>query len=190
MELTQNIKKSIQNVYRIERLSTKSTVYPGLIPNKHSTEWLWFYGSFSENKWTLFDDNHDLVRSHIIERLYAENEFDEDSPLEIHDFKISIPNMTLKIGAKKYDILRRPLHKPRQLENEPVSSESLIEKCLPRHWSKMDLRSGFKLIDLSPNDSGFKKIDFEFRSSMTNVDIRVKKIQRIQNPTLYAHFYQ
>ncbi|XP_027698065.1 protein mono-ADP-ribosyltransferase PARP12 isoform X2 [Vombatus ursinus] len=178
--------------YKAQRLSTASSVVkpPHFIL---TTEWLWYWkndgGLWQEYGLKGAERHAADVSSSDVEKAYLRQE----SPVfqfsvGKHNYELNFKAMTQK--SLHYGTVRNVCRRPKYVSPEDVKTKqtrgdkSEAPRDVPPHWDMSALPDlGFKLIQLSPSSGEYLKVQEQFCRTMRNYVIR--KIERIQNPTLW-----
>lgn len=185
----------------VRRLSTPSSVSkpPHFIL---TTEWLWYWED-DNGKWLEFGqgDTQASVTSQTLENVYladrdTEIPFSAGKQQYILHFK-GAPGTQMYQQNVKYKTKREVRRRPRFVSAQDVelklngasshSSSSSTAESFPSHWDESALPGfGYKLVRLSKSAKEYNMIEMLFKSTMPQSTI--KKIQRIQNPSLWKVF--
>ncbi|XP_062338738.1 protein mono-ADP-ribosyltransferase PARP12-like [Osmerus eperlanus] len=179
------------------RLSTISSVLqPSFIL---TTEWLWYWQDESGN-WIQYATASAALRTASITSEDLEQRFQSDDKSDM-DFTAGSQSYTLifkdMMQTNKRFGTRRPVR--RRPKFVSLSDAQTIKtskrmpnnqsnfKALPGHWDKAQTPdTGFKKVLLQTSSSEYKEIEQLFTSTVR--DLRIRKIERIQNRALWEVF--
>ncbi|CAF1222657.1 unnamed protein product [Adineta steineri] len=130
--------------------------------------------SFSINLDQNLDD-HRMVLSQIVAQQHIKIDFQQESSgqlsMILKGLKPNVQEAKLRIALYAQDILKI------QVENDD-------ELRIPKEWG--DQKEGCNLVDIPKNDPNFVRIQNRIKETMPN--IKIDKIERIQNVRLWNHY--
>ncbi|CAF1170949.1 unnamed protein product [Adineta steineri] len=130
--------------------------------------------SFSINLDQNLDD-HRMVLSQIVAQQHIKIDFQQESSgqlsMTLKGFKTSVLDAKSQIDLYAEDILKT------QVENDD-------ELRIPKAWG--DQKEGCNLVPISKNDPDFASIENRMKETLPN--IKIDKIERIQNVRLWNHY--